>query len=74
VPLAQSHESPFSPLNPEAFAKDLAHQVNRLMENPERRDAFGNAGRQRAIEHFSWASIAKQTQALYQSLIEQKSL
>jgi len=34
VPLAQSHESPFSPLNPEAFAKDLAHQVNRLMENP----------------------------------------
>jgi starch synthase len=44
------------------------------MENPERRDAFGKAGRQRAIEHFSWASIAKQTQALYQSLIEQKSL
>ena len=74
VPLAQSHKSPFSPLNPEAFAKDLAHQVNRLMENPERRDAFGKAGRQRAIQHFSWASIAKQTQALYQSLIEQKSL
>ncbi len=72
VPLAQSHESPFAPLNPEAFAKDLAHQVNRLMENPERREAFGKAGRQRAIEHFSWASIAKQTQALYQQLIDQK--
>jgi glycogen synthase len=72
VPLAQSHESPFAPLNPEAFAKDLAHQVNRLMENPERREAFGKAGRQRAIEHFSWASIAKQTQALYQDLIDQK--
>ena len=52
VPLAQSNESPFSPLNPEAFAKDLAHQINRLMENPERREAFGKAGRQRAIEHF----------------------
>ena len=72
VPLAQSHESPFAPLNPEAFAKDLAHQVNRLMENPEKREAFGKAGRQRAIEHFSWASIAKQTQALYQDLIDQK--
>lgn len=72
VPLAQSHESPFAPLNPEAFAKDLAHQVNRLMENPERREAFGKAGRERAIEHFSWTSIAKQTQALYQDLIDQK--
>lgn len=72
VPLAQSHESPFSPLNPEAFAKDLAHQINRLMENPERREAFGKAGRKRAIEQFSWASIAEQTQALYKQLITQQ--
>jgi len=72
VPLAQSNESPFSPLNPEAFAKDLAHQINRLMENPERREAFGKAGRKRAIEHFSWTSIAEQTQALYKDLITQK--
>ncbi len=42
------------------------------MENPEKREAFGKAGRQRAIDHFSWASIAKQTQALYQQLIDQK--
>ena len=69
VPLAQSHESPFSPLHPEAFAKDLAHQINRLMENPERCKEFGKAGRKRAIEHFSWASIAQQTHELYQSLI-----
>jgi len=72
VPLAQSNESPFSPLNPEAFAKDLAHQINRLMENPERREAFGKAGHKRAIEHFSWTSIAEQTQALYKDLITQK--
>ena len=72
VPLAQSHQSPFAPLNREAFAKDLAHQVNRLMENPERREAFGKAGRQRTIEHFSWTSIAKQTHELYQNLIEKK--
>jgi len=70
VPLAQSDDSSFCPLNPEVFAKDLAHQVNRLMENPERREAFGKAGRQRAIEHFSWTAIAQQTQALYQDLID----
>jgi glycogen synthase len=70
VPLAQSQESPFSPLKPNAFAKDLAFQINRLMENPKRREAFGKAGRKRAIEHFSWSSIAKQTEALYASLIQ----
>jgi starch synthase len=72
VPLAQSNDSSFCPLNPEAFAKDLAHQINRLMGNSECREAFGKAGRQRAIEHFSWTSIAQQTQALYQDLIQQK--
>jgi glycosyltransferase involved in cell wall biosynthesis len=72
VPLAQNHESPFAPVNPQAFAQDLAHQINRLMENPEQREAFGKAGRQRAIEHFSWASIAQQTKTLYQELIDRK--
>ncbi len=70
VPLAQSHDSPFEPLHPEGFAKDLAHQINRLMENPDRCQEYGKAGRQRAIEHFSWASIAHQTRDLYTSLIK----
>ena len=29
---------------------------------------FGEAGRQRAIDTFSWGSIAKQTKALYETL------
>ncbi|MCH6257749.1 glycogen synthase [Puniceicoccaceae bacterium K14] len=70
VPLAQSHESPFSPLHPAAFAKDLAYQVNRLMADPESRKQFAKAGRKRAIEQFGWTAIAKQTQELYQSLIK----
>ena len=73
VPLAQEARSPFAPLNPGAYAKDLAHQVNRLMENPEKRARFAAAGRKRAVEHFSWRSIARQTHGLYQSLLEQKS-
>jgi|TARA_B110000438_G_scaffold291359_1_gene328200 glycogen synthase len=70
VPVAQEPESPFSPLHPEAFAKDLAFQVNRLMANPERRAEFAAAGRKRAIENFSWTSIAEQTSKLYESLLE----
>ena len=68
VPVAQESESPFAPLHPEAFAKDLAFQINRLMANPQRRAEFAAAGRRRAVEHFSWASIAEQTRQLYASL------
>jgi glycogen synthase len=73
VPVAQQHESPFSPLHPTAFAKDLAHNVNRLMDDPEKRERFAKAGRKRAVEQFSWTSIAEQTRDLYASLIKEKS-
>lgn len=69
VPVAQQKESPFYPRNPAAYAEDLAHQVNRLMEDPERRRNFAIAGRERALRKFSWSSIAQQTRDLYQSLI-----
>ncbi len=69
VPVAQQHDSPFAPLHPTAFAKDLAHQVNRLMEDPAKRERFAKAGRKRAVECFSWSSIAAQTRDLYASLI-----
>jgi glycosyltransferase involved in cell wall biosynthesis len=68
VPVAQQTESPFAPLHPTAYAKDLAHQVNRLMEDPEKRKRFAKAGRKRAVERFSWTSIAEQTRDLYTSL------
>lgn len=68
VPVAQQHVSPFAPLHPGAFAKDLAHNVNRLMEDPEKRERFAKAGRERAVEQFSWTSIAQQTRDLYASL------
>ncbi|MGJ8651089.1 MAG: glycogen synthase [Opitutaceae bacterium] len=70
VPVAQQSESPFSPLHPTSYAKDLAHNVNRLMEDPEKRERFAKAGRKRAVEKFSWTSIAEQTRDLYASLIK----
>jgi len=68
VPVAQQSESPFAPLYPSTYAKDLAQQVNLLMEDPEKRKRFARAGRKRAVERFSWTSIAKQTRDLYAAL------
>jgi glycogen synthase len=69
VPLEQTKEGSFEPTNPEKFARDLAKRVNQLMKDPQFREKFGRAGRERVEEHFSWASIAHKTKALYQTLL-----
>ena len=68
VPLEQMQQSPFEPVDPDRFARDLAARVNELMADPALRGRFAKAGRRRAEERFSWAAIAKQTQQLYESL------
>ncbi|HEY2102322.1 MAG TPA: glycogen synthase [Chthoniobacterales bacterium] len=69
VPLEQMKESPFEPLHPEKFARDLAEKINLLMRNEELRERFGKAGRQRAEKKFSWRAIAQETKKLYESLV-----
>lgn len=70
VPLDQQTESPFEALNPAAYAHDLAEAINALMADPERRQRMAKAGRQRAVDKFSWASIAERVKSLYDTLIK----
>jgi glycogen synthase len=42
-----------------------AAAINQLVADPSRRASMGAAGRQRAIEHFSWAAVAERTVAVY---------
>jgi starch synthase len=69
VPLKQQTESPFEALEPDIFARDLAAKINLLMGDDAMRARMAKAGRERAIETFSWANIAKQTHALYEGLV-----
>jgi alpha-maltose-1-phosphate synthase len=71
--LDQMTESPFEALQPERFSKELAAQVNELMADPEKRRAFGAAGRRRVEEIFGWTAIARQTADLYKSLVAPRS-
>jgi starch synthase len=68
VPLEQMNESPFEPIDPEEFSRDLAEKINQLMEDRQLREKFGKAGRKRVEEKFSWSTIAQKTKALYESL------
>jgi glycosyltransferase involved in cell wall biosynthesis len=68
IPLEQQTESPFEALHPEKYAQDLANGINQLMRDEPKRQAMALAGRQRAVDHFSWKSIARKTLALYKTL------
>jgi starch synthase len=68
VPLDQMKESPFKPLDPEKFSRDLAAKINELMRDRHLQEKFGKAGRKRAEERFSWSAIARKTKALYETL------
>jgi alpha-maltose-1-phosphate synthase len=69
VPLEQMQESPFEPVNPDKFSRDLAEKINQLMRDEHLRKKFGEAGRKRAVEKFSWATIAAETKKMYESLV-----
>jgi starch synthase len=49
-------------------AAELAARVNELLGDSELAARFGKAGRKRAVEHFSWRTIAERTAELYASL------
>jgi alpha-maltose-1-phosphate synthase len=72
VPVEQMKESPFEPIDPEKFERDLAARINQLMADENLRERFGKAGRRRAEEKFSWHAIARETKALYQSLLARR--
>jgi starch synthase len=67
VPFEQA-EGDIVPRDPEAFVDGIAERVNAVVADPERADAMGKAGRERAVREFDWAAIARQTEELYRAL------
>lgn len=71
VPFEQDPVTGFA-TDAEKFARDLSARLAELLRDPEKCRRFGEAGRRRAEETFSWRAIARQTIGLYQRLLEQK--
>jgi alpha-maltose-1-phosphate synthase len=71
VPFDQDPVTGF-PSEPEIFAKDLGSRINELLVDEKKCRRFGDAGRRRVEETFSWTAIAHQTIDLYRRLIAQK--
>jgi glycosyltransferase involved in cell wall biosynthesis len=50
--------------------EELAGALARLLADPDRRTAMGEAGRARVLERFSWSSVARSTADCYAEVIE----
>jgi glycogen synthase len=69
IPLESISRTNFNPKNPEAFQRNFAEKINRLLADEDLANAMGKAGRQRVLEKFSWESIAKTTFNYYEEVI-----
>jgi alpha-maltose-1-phosphate synthase len=68
VPIEQVADGTGTPVDPDRFVADLAAAVNTVLADPARAREMGVAGRRRAVEHFSWESIAERTLEVYRSV------
>ncbi|MFC0031576.1 glycogen synthase [Micromonospora chaiyaphumensis] len=68
VPIEQAGDGSGRPLDPERFVADLAATINDLLADEKRAEEFGLAGRRRAVEHFSWDTMAQRTLEVYRSV------
>jgi starch synthase len=69
VPIEQVSDGTGIPVDPNRFVRDLAAALTTLIEDPARAADMGVAGRRRAVEHFSWESIAERTLDVYRSVL-----
>src|SRR6476620_12055 len=74
VPIDQATDGTGTPLDPERYVADLAAALTDAVSDPARADAMGLAGRQRAVDSFSWATIGERTNQVYLEVLRQRML
>jgi alpha-maltose-1-phosphate synthase len=69
VPVELSVDEPMAPVDADRFERNLAGAINALIADVPAREVMGRAARRRAVDHFSWATIAARTADLYRMLV-----
>jgi glycosyltransferase involved in cell wall biosynthesis len=62
----------FDPEDASGFSASLAAAIDRVAGDETLQRRFGEAGRRRVVERFSWDAIARETVELYRSLAGRK--
>jgi starch synthase len=69
VPIEQVQDGTGTPVDEDRFVADLAAALNDAVSDLDRAARMGVAGRRRAVESFSWASIGDRTMEVYQQVL-----
>ncbi len=72
VPIEQLHDGTGTPTNPDKFVADMAAAIDKVMADPAKAKNMGQAGYERARDHFSWESIADQTVKVYEDVLAER--
>jgi len=74
VPIDQVQDGTGTPVDPDRFVADLAAALTDAVSDPARADRMGLAGRRRAVESFSWATIGERTHQVYLDVLRRRML
>jgi starch synthase len=69
VPVEQATDGTGTPLDPDQYVADFAAALTSVVSDPTRAAEMGRAGRERAIDAFSWAAIAERTVEVYRGVL-----
>lgn len=69
IPLAQVHDGSGTPTNAGQFIGDITAGLVQVLDDEERAQQMGAAGRVRAEEHFSWEAIGQRTIEIYKDVL-----
>ncbi len=69
VPIEQVQDGTGTPVDVDRFVADLAAALGEAVSDTDRAARFGEAGRRRAVEAFSWSSIGDRTMEVYSQVL-----
>ena len=74
VPIEQVQDGTGIPVDPDRFVADLTATLTEAVSDRARADRMGLAGRKRAVDSFSWASIGDRTMQVYLDVLRRRML
>ena len=69
VSIEQADDGTGTPLDHDRFVADMATTLAEVVADPEQARAMGAAGRARAVQEFSWVTVAERTLAVYRGVV-----
>jgi alpha-maltose-1-phosphate synthase len=70
VPIDQLGDGTGTPVDPDRFVADLASALGDAVSDLDRAGRRGRAGRERAVESFSWSTIGEETLSVYRAVLD----